>query len=271
MQNFKNMKHEGQILKMISELGEPIQYSLPLGEEQIPLNEFIGKPISLAFSGKINCVLCGANIKKSYGTGFCYNCTKTAPQADPSVFQPELSKSQYGIYRDQEFAEKHDLIEHVVYLALSGNLKVGVTRINQIPTRWIDQGASSAIILAQTPNRHIAGIIECFLKQYFNDKTSWQAMLKNETKENIELLAEKHRAIKLLPGELQQYVSPNHDITKMHYPMTNYPKKINNLNFDKQAHIEGTLSGIKGQYLYLNHDTVLNIRRHEGYWISLES
>ncbi len=262
------MEYEGSILKMESVAGSPINYRFIIGEQQIALNELIGKKIKMQFNGKINCILCGAPIKKSYGTGFCYNCTQSAPQADESVFHPELSKSQYGIYRDQAYAEAHDLIEHAVYLALSSQVKVGVTRMPQIPTRWIDQGANSAIVLAQTPNRHIAGIIENFLKQYFTDKTSWQSMLKNNLDEQLDLCNEKEKAAKLLPAELQQYISPNNSITHLHYPVTQYPDSLNALSFDKQNNIEGILTGIKGQYLYLNTNEVINIRRHSGYCIS---
>ncbi|MFV0365794.1 MAG: DUF2797 domain-containing protein [Mangrovibacterium sp.] len=263
------MIHEGNILKMESQIGEPINYFFRLGETLIPMNELIGKHIKLLFSGQINCTICGANMKKSYGTGFCYNCTQTAPQADESVFHPELSRSQYGIYRDKDYAQAHDLIDHVVYLAISSGLKVGVTRIHQVPTRWIDQGASAAIVLAQTPNRHIAGIIENFLKQYFSDKTHWQAMLKNEVNEGINLVEEKQKAITLLPAELQQYASNDNSITTLHYPVESYPNKLNSLSFDKQACIEGTLTGIKGQYLYFNTHEVINIRRHSGYYVQL--
>ncbi|MFV0554713.1 MAG: DUF2797 domain-containing protein [Mangrovibacterium sp.] len=259
------MSFTGNILKMESQIGNPISYFFRLGEKRIPMNELIGKQLKLRFTGRIFCTLCGTPMKKSYGTGFCYNCTQTAPQADESVFHPELSKSQYGIYRDKEFAESHDLIEHVVYLALTNQVKVGVTRIHQVPTRWIDQGANAAIILAQTPNRHIAGIIESFLKNHFTDKTSWQAMLKNETSEGINLTDEKQRAIALLPAELKQYTSSDDKITELHYPTAKYPHKLNSLNFDKQACIEGTLTGIRGQYLYLDETNVINIRRHEGY------
>ncbi|MFV0291367.1 MAG: DUF2797 domain-containing protein [Mangrovibacterium sp.] len=263
------MKYTGIIRKMESTLGDPINYSFRIGNNSIALNRLLQKEIKLQFTGKIFCTICGTSMKKSVGTGFCYNCSQTAPEADESVFHPELSKSQYGIYRDKTFAETHDLIEHMVYLALSNQVKVGVTRHHQIPTRWIDQGASSAIILAQTPNRHIAGIIEQFLKQHFADKTNWQSMLKNETAENINLLLEKQKAIELLPSELKQYSASNNEITTLRYPVENFPSKLNSLGFDKQSNIEGILTGIKGQYLYLNHNNVINIRRHEGYEVEL--
>src|SRR5680860_390816 len=157
------------------------------------------------FTGKINCISCGKKTKTSFGQGFCYNCLQTAPEASESIMRPELSKAHLGIARDMEWAEKHDLIEHIVYLAVSSEVKVGVTRIHQIPTRWIDQGASSAIKLATTPNRHISGIIEVLLKKHFTDKTNWRTMLKNEIAQNINLLDEKNKVYQLLPAELKKY------------------------------------------------------------------
>jgi hypothetical protein len=185
--------------------------------------------------------------------------------------RPELSKAHLGIARDMEWAKKHDLINHVVYLALSNEVKVGVTRIHQVPTRWIDQGASSAIKLVTTPNRHIAGIIEVFLKKYYTDKTNWRTMLKNELAQGVDLVEEKQKVLKLLPRELQKYAEPNNDIIEIHYPSNIVPEKINNVSFDKTPVIEGQLSGIKGQYLIFNNGSVLNIRKHNGYYLKVNT
>ncbi len=262
------MEIKGNIRKMRSEDGAPVQYYFRTHLNEVPLNQYIGQTIKIAFTGKINCTLCGKLMKKSYGNGICYNCNETAPQADPSVFRPELSMAQYGIWRNEEFAKTHDLIEHYVYLALSSGLKVGVTRHHQIPTRWIDQGASFAIRLAKTPNRHIAGVIENSLKQQFADKTNWRNMLRNEL-DTVELLKEKEKAAHFLNEELRQYIDPDNTIHELNYPVNQYPQKITSLSLDKEAIIEGKLTGIKGQYLYIDVDRVINIRRHEGYDVEL--
>jgi len=263
------MQIEGNILKMRTELANPVHYFLPLGENEINMNECIGKNISLEFTGQINCISCGKITKTSFGQGFCYNCLQTAPEASESIMRPELSKAHLGIARDMEWAKKHDLINHVVYLALSNEVKVGVTRIHQVPTRWIDQGASSAIKLVTTPNRHIAGIIEVFLKKYYTDKTNWRTMLKNELAQGVNLVEEKQKVLKLLPRELQKYAEPNNDIVEIHYPFDAVPEKINNVGFDKTPVIEGQLAGIKGQYLIFNNGSVLNIRKHNGYYLKV--
>jgi len=218
-----------------TELAEPVNYTLSIGDTHINMNELIGTEIKLTFTGQINCISCGKRTKTSFSQGFCYNCLQTAPEASESVLRPELSKSQFGIARDLEWAEKHDLINHYVYLAVSSEVKVGVTRMHQIPTRWIDQGASYAIKLAQTPNRHIAGVIEV-----------------------------------LLPAELQKYIDAGNEVTNIQYPVQQYPDKIKSVGFDKLPEISGTLLGIKGQYLLFDQDRVLNIRKHNGYFLRVE-
>ena len=183
--------------------------------------------------------------------------------------RPELSKAHLGIARDMEWAREHDLIDHYVYLAVSGELKVGVTRHHQVPTRWIDQGASEAIILARTPNRHISGVIEVYLKNFFSDKTNWRSMLQNKDIQEYNLPEEKEKAYELLPAELQQYLHSDNQIWKMNYPCLDFPAKNTSVTFDKDPEISGILNGIKGQYLIFSDGRVLNVRKHNGYFIEI--
>lgn len=255
---------------MQTEMDNKVKYNLPIGSNLIDMNALIGQKIKMEFDGRINCIVCGKQTKTSFGQGFCYSCFKTTPQASESVLRPELSKSHWGIARDIKWAKEHDLIDHYVYLAVSNAIKVGVTRNHQIPTRWIDQGASYAIKLAKTPNRHIAGVIEVFLKDYYTDKTNWRAMLKNEILKNFDLFAEKQKATSILPLELQKYIDSDNQITNICYPAEKYPTTIKSIGFDKEPVIEETLTGIKGQYLLFDEGKVLNIRKHNGYYISFE-
>lgn len=265
------MQFEGNILKMRAEYATPVNYFLPVGGSEINMNNLLGKEISLNFTGQINCISCGKQTKTSFGQGFCYNCLQTAPEASESVVRPELSKAHLGIARDMEWAVKHDLIDHHVYLAVSGDVKVGVTRYHQVPTRWIDQGASAAIKLATTPNRHIAGVIEVFLKKYYTDKTDWRAMLKNDIAVNFNLHEEKEKVYQLLPSELKKYFVPDIEVIEIEYPVISFPKNIKSVGFDKTPKIEGILTGIKGQYLIFQDDSVLNIRKHNGYFLQINS
>ena len=263
------MLASGTILKMRSEYADPVQYFLPVGDLELPMNELIGKSVRLKFTGQINCIACGKKTKTSFGQGFCYSCLQTAPEASETVMRPELSKAHLGIARDMDWAREHDLIDHYVYLAVSGELKVGVTRYHQVPTRWIDQGATDAIILACTPNRHIAGVIEVYLKNFFSDKTNWRSMLQNKTVVPVDLQEEKINAYQLLPVELQQYLYAENRIWNISYPVIDYPEKITSVSFDKDSVISGVLTGIKGQYLIFLDGRVLNIRKHNGYFLEI--
>ena len=256
--------------KMRAELQDDlVHYYLTTDENEIHFNELIGKTITINYQHKINCKACGAETKKSF-QGFCYKCFITRPEAEECVLRPELCQAEEGIARDMEFAKNHCLIDHYVYLAVSSHLKVGVTRHHQIPTRWIDQGASYAIKLAQTPNRRIAGEIEVELKNYYSDKTSWQRMLKNEINHDIDLIESKQEAYEYLPEELAVYLSEDDTITHLNYPLLEIPQKIKSINLDKIDHIEGILTGIKAQYLIFDNQFVMNVRKFEGYNIEID-
>ena len=261
---------EGTLNKMQSRLENPVQYILPIGDELIEMNSLIGKELSFHYSGEIYCKKCGAKTKKSFSQGFCYKCFLTAPEAAECILHPELCQAHEGIARDMEWSEKNCLTDHYVYLAVSSGLKVGVTRSAQVPTRWIDQGASKAIKLAVTPNRHLAGVIEVALKPYLSDKTSWQKMLKNEHPEDIDLEEEKQKAWELLDPELQEYITEDDEITEITFPVEKYPVKVKSINFDKTPEFSGKLIGIKGQYLIFEEGFVLNIRKHSAYKVRLE-
>ena len=262
------MKYQGNIIKMKSDLSDRVEYALPIGEELVPMNQFIGKKISLNFLNQINCIACGKKTNKSFAQGFCYNCFVKSPMASECILHPDKCQAHLGISRDMEWSKNHCLTPHVVYLAVSSNLKVGITRRSQVPTRWVDQGATSAIILAETPNRHIAGTIEKYLMQYYSDKTSWQAMLKGKNEE-IDLVAEKTKAENYLPEELKKYCIEENNITVIQFPVDNYPVKISGISFDKTNIAEGILTGIKGQYLIFDNSSVINIRKHSGYLVEL--
>jgi len=260
---------QGIISKMKVELLEEVNYLLPLGDSSLELNSYIDKEIRLTWSGEITCTSCAKRIKKTFGDGFCYNCFISAPEATECTIRPELCRAHLGEGRDVEWEERNHNQPHIVYLAASDKVKVGVTRATQVPTRWIDQGASSAIRLAETPNRYEAGKLEVALKSFFSDKTNWQRMLKNEVDESIDLIQEKWELHDKLPEDLTMYFSENDEVISINYPVLSYPEKIKSMSFDKTPIIEGKLIGIKGQYLLFDNQSVLNIRKHTGYSISI--
>ncbi len=256
--------------KMKTKLQEPIEYILKTPDTSISMNGLLNKKISLQWNGIISCRKCDKRTKKSFGEGFCYNCFISAPEASPCILKPELCEAHLGKGRDIEYEEKNHNQPHIVYLAATDKVKVGVTRETQVPTRWIDQGAHQTIIIARTPNRYLAGVIEVALKAVYSDKTNWRSMLKNIINDSIDLEEEKWSCCDMLPTDLQQYFTEDDSILTLKFPSKDYPEKIQSLNLLKQAFFEGILTGIKGQYLIFDNETVFNVRRHTSFEIELD-
>ena len=262
------MTTELNLSKMRSEYGFPVQYFLAANNAEIYMNDLIGSRITIEYQHIINCVSCGKTTQRSYMNGHCYQCYTTLPECDEGVFNPEKDMAHLGISRDMEWSKKYSLIDHYVYLAFTGDLKVGVTRYNQIPTRWIDQGAIAAIRFAKTPNRNLAGQIEVEMKKHLADKTNWKTML-SVTQPNVDLVERKKFFLPMLPDDLRLYATYDDSVTPIAYPYTNMVANIKAVTLDKYDKIEGKLAGIKGQYLIFENGMVINVRSHSGYRIKL--
>lgn len=257
-----------KLSKMKAALEDQVQYTLHGQTEIVDMNQLLGQKIKMTYLQKQQCASCNKE-KKLFAQGFCYDCFTSAPEAAPCIINPELCEGHLGKGRDVEWEKAHHVQPHVVYLALASAVKVGVTRDTQVPTRWIDQGASYAIKLAEVPYRKLAGDIEVALKGTFTDKTNWRAMLKNEIGD-FDLEEEKWQCEELLPNDLSDYMSEDDDIIEINYPVLEFPEKVKSIGFDKQLIIEGQLLGIKGQYLLLDDNRVINIRKHTGYYVDFE-
>lgn len=262
------MTYEGVLTKMQTEYSNPIQYYLVFENSFLHLNQLLNKSIEITFLG-YQCLNCGKK-KKIFRQGFCYDCFMSSAAAGDWIMKPELSTAHLDIEdRDLEYEKRVQLQPHIVYLALSSEVKVGVTRITQVPTRWIDQGAVQAIPIVEVPNRYLAGITEVALKNHFADKTNWQKMLKNEYLP-VDLIKERASLKYLIPAEVQEYYHPEKDdLYDLHFPVLEYPKKVSSLNLDKLPNFSGKLTGIKGQYLIFEDGTVFNVRTFEGYVVKI--
>lgn len=267
----------GILKKMFTELGSPVQYQLPIGDDAFPLNQCIGEKLSLKYTGNIACIHCSRQSKKSFGQGYCYPCFKKLARCDMCIVKPEQCHYAQGTCREPEWGEQHCFRHHYVYLANSSGLKVGITRETQIPHRWIDQGAIQALPILKVTSRHLSGLVEILLAEKIPDKTNWRAMLKGTNQRlaldvlRDQLLQDCAVGIEKLQTEFGMEninVLSAEEIVNIEYPVLAFPEKINSLNFDKQAEINGVLQGIKGQYLMF--DTgVINIRKFSGYEIHL--
>ncbi|MCB7482452.1 DUF2797 domain-containing protein [Christiangramia sediminis] len=262
------MRYEGVLTKMRTEITDVVQYYLLWENDFINFNQLIDKKISLNFL-RYQCLSCGLE-KKIYRQGYCYDCFSSIPQAGDWVINPELSKAHLGEEdRDLEFEKRVQLQPHVVYLANSSDVKVGVTRRNQIPTRWIDQGAHEAIEIVEVPNRYLAGITEVALKTHVSDKTNWRKMLTNDILDlNLEEVREKLK--EFIPDEAKEYYIENNKETEIKFPVKQFPEKVKSLNLVKNPFYEGVLKGIKGQYLIFEDGTVFNVRGNEGLVVELK-
>ena len=268
---------KGGARKMVVRLEEPVSYSLPLGDEQYPLNPLLGQTVHLRYEGVINCIHCNRKTNKSFSQGYCYPCFKRLAQCDSCIVSPEKCHFAAGTCREPEWGEQHCMIDHVVYLANTSGLKVGITRGSQVPTRWIDQGATQARPIFRVATRLQSGLVESLFKDHVADKTNWQAMLKGVPEPRdleearLELMSAGADGIDALQRdhgptaitELTDQVD-----TQITFPVLEYPEKVKSFNLDKTPLVGGTLLGIKGQYLIF--DTgVINIRKYGGYQLSL--
>ncbi|MDX5584238.1 MAG: DUF2797 domain-containing protein [Aureibaculum sp.] len=262
------MNYQGVLKKMRTEIGSPVQYYLILENDFINLNQVLDKNLELSFL-KYECLNCHLD-KPIFRQGFCKSCFFEIPQAADWIMRPELSKAHLDKEdRDLAFEKKMQLQPHIVYLANSSNVKVGVTRKDQVPTRWIDQGAHEAIEIVEVPNRYLAGITEVALKEFVSDKTNWRKMLTNDIVD-VDLIAEKEKLSIHIPEETKPYyLEHNSTETHVEFPVLQYPVKVKSLNLDKTPNFTGVLKGIKGQYLLFEDNTVFNVRGSEGYVVRL--
>ncbi len=270
----------GELSKMqttINEKTNKAEYQMVLDEQRVSMQPYIGQTIQLRFAGEIRCQACQRKTKKSFSGGYCFPCSQSLARCDLCFLKPETCHYEKGTCREPEWGEAVCMQEHIVYLANSSGLKVGITRIDQVPTRWIDQGATQAVPILRVKTRYQSGLVEVIFKQHVADKTDWRKMLKggagpiNMAEKRDELMALCRSEINELQdqfGEAAIQILPNENVTEIDYPVNTYPEKVKSQNFDKTPEIEGVLQGIKGQYFIL--DTgVLNIRKFSGYQITM--
>lgn len=276
----------GAVEKLTAQLDNNnlVHYQLPLaaiaGQDQqqsIELNPLIGQEITLHFSGVIACKHCGKRTKKSYSQGYCYPCMAKLAQCDLCIMKPETCHLHLGTCKEPEWGQQHCMVDHYVYLANSSGLKVGITRHTQLPTRWIDQGASQALPIFKVRTRLQSGLVETALAEFISDKTNWRAMLKG-VPEPIDLKAKAEELMPSINDKLAQLrlefgndaiTELNENVQSINYPVQQYLTKISSFNFDKAPIVSGLLLGIKGQYLIFEQG-VINMRKFSSYQLSIE-
>lgn len=254
-------KTTGRVSKLMGKLGSPIQYILPLGAEEINLNNLLNREIKLEFFGEINCTACGRVMKKPF-KGYCYPCSQSLAACDMCILKPEQCHYHQGTCREPDWGLKHCFQPHYVYLANSSGVKVGITRGENIPYRWIDQGAVQALPIYRVANRYHSGLIEVEIAKEMNDKTNWRKMLQNNVALNDLYKIRENIYNKYKFDNAEQLLEEK--IVELQYPVEQYPEKVKSVDFMKMPIVEGKLVGIKGQYLIFA-DFVLNIRKFAGF------
>lgn len=289
------MEHQGICHKMHAHVLEQpesfnntqlanVEYQFILDREKIDFPFQLGQELEIETTHNIYCVSCGSKTPKSYSQGHCFKCFKTKASCDMCIMKPETCHYDLGTCREDSFAREVCFQPHIVYLANSSGLKVGITRLGQMPTRWLDQGATQALPIMQVGSRRLSGQLEIMFGSLVADKTDWRKLLKGEAEpldltqirdQLVERFAPDIRSIrdqfsqKLEFNETVDYLAEEQTRQFM-YPVAQYPEKIKSHNLDKSSTIRGVLQGIKGQYLIL--DTgVINIRKYTGYEIKIRA
>ncbi|MBS7662968.1 DUF2797 domain-containing protein [Pseudomonas lalucatii] len=267
----------GSLSKMAARLEAPVQYAFRLGEQELPVNPLIGQSLRLEYLGAIHCTHCGRKTKTSFSQGYCYPCMQKLAQCDICIMSPERCHYEAGTCREPSWGEQFCMTDHVVYLANSSGVKVGITRATQVPTRWLDQGASQALPILRVATRQQSGFVEDLLRSQVADKTNWRALLKGDAAP-VDLAAVRDRLFDSCGEGLRdlqqrfglQAIQPLSDQQPLEiaYPIEAYPAKISSFNLDKNPIAEGTLIGIKGQYLMFD-SGVINIRKYTGYQLAV--
>ena len=268
----------GSISKMSARLETPlVQYAFRLGDSEVPVNPLLGTTVRLEYLGAIHCIHCGRKTKTSFSQGYCYPCMSKLAQCDVCIMAPEKCHYDQGTCREPAWGEQFCMTDHIVYLANSSGLKVGITRASQLPTRWLDQGASQALPIIRVATRQQSGLVEDLFRAHVPDRTNWRALLKGDA-EAVDLVAVRDQLFEQCAEGLQalharfglQAIQPLSDAqtVDIRYPVEAYPSKIVSFNLDKNPLAEGTLLGIKGQYLIF--DTgVINIRKYTAYQLAV--
>ncbi len=258
-----------QFIQLKPKFSDPISYELCFADHEQSLE--IGRPVQIIWDGLISCVACQRSIKKSYQGGYCYLCFRDLARCDICIVKPERCHYHLGTCREPEWGLQHCFTEHVVYLANTTGVKVGISRATNIPTRWMDQGATEACILLRCSNRRISGLIEVHLAEFIADKTKWRDLICGRNITELDLFELHEKWCDYLKGHLQNIPEAVDQVCwepfkrwQISFPVSEFPKKAVSLKLVAGENDLGLLLGVKGQYLLFEHGG-LNMRNLKGY------
>ncbi len=246
-----------------------IRYFWTLGDEQVEISDMLGRQVNIRFQGEKRCIACGRKVSKLYQNGYCFPCVTTLAETDLCIVKPHECHHHLGTCRDNEFAATHCMIPHYVYLAVSSHAKVGLTRKHREFTRWVDQGAVRAMLIAELPTRKMAGELEMEIAKTMPDKTDWRKMVQGKA-DDVNLRELANAVEEQLPDEWRSYLLPERVVHEFEYPfLAGEPApKAKSMNAEKEQ-ISGRLIGIRGQYL-LFPEGVFQVKKHSGMLLDVQ-
>lgn len=236
------------------------------GGQVLPLDGLVGAGIGFTFDGVVVCRNCGAESRRSFGGGYCYDCFRTLARCDLCVVSPDRCHYALGTCREPAWGEAFCMQPHRVYLANSSGIKVGITRAGREIGRWLDQGAIQGLVILEADSRRSAGLVEVTIARQLPDRTDWRKMLRADVPE-LDLEGERDR-IRAAGLELPEGVrwAEGGNVTRLSYPLPRSEPPAATLKLT-DGDIRGNLLGMKGQYLVLS-SGAFNVRQHAGYRIN---
>ena len=267
-------QHEGALAGLAIQpdpAGGAAAYELGFEDgRRIPLNSEIGAGVQIQFRGVVCCRHCGAQSRKSFGGGYCYDCFSTLARCDLCVVSPDRCHYAAGTCREPEWGESFCMQPHLVYLANSSGIKVGITRVGREVGRWLDQGAIQGLVILNAATRRDAGLAEAAIAAVLPDRTDWRRMLRADVP-SLDLPAAWHglleRNLTLPDGVTPVEAITAQDVVSLAYPLAASAPPEQTLRLDDGS-INGNLKGMKGQYLVLG-SGAFNVRAHAGYRVQV--
>ncbi len=256
-------------------------YQLKLGGQTMALEDLIGCGVRFTHMPPDACVHCAKPVSKLYGGGHCYDCFSTLARCDLCVVSPDRCHYASGTCREPEWGEAFCMQPHSVYLAVSSGPKVGLTRRGRELRRWVDQGASAAMVIAHTPSRRAAGVVEAQCRRFVSDRTDWRKLVSGTT-QSVDL-ADLARILRREIPELSALQASNVEPAELaasvwltdtspsilRYPVTAFSPAERLVVNAEHVELRDNLQGAVGQFLLFSRGA-FNVAEHRGIGVVVE-
>lgn len=240
----------------------------------LSLSELVGTEVRVTISEDQYCTQCGELTDNSP----CLDCAGEPPHTT-CVMHP----ATHCAYKDcpyPDYKQRSCSHTHLVYLAATDRIKVGISRESRARCRWAEQGASHAIPIARAPNRKAAGIIEKAIGEEWPQRRrhEWYQPMEN----SVERLTDDALATaSLIPKKLQPcYFWDNSDrqdvcdavvdVPSIEAPALDQRLTTNQYSLSTGESREGRVLGIRGGLLATD-SFVANLKSHSSHVLTIET